>query len=152
MGLGGNIGSLEWGLFAPEITHYLPLRSFSSLIQKYYIRHKCLPNSKQGLWQPKSCKYFHLSRSPHLSTIACPPNDLSLNFAFACQQLQCTNGGWFREPKKPFSELQTLCYHFFFFSKCSCIIYFNAEQPINYTLLLIFVFIGDMGKYVITSI
>ena len=26
MGLGGNIGGLEWGLFAPEITHYLQLR------------------------------------------------------------------------------------------------------------------------------
>lgn len=35
MGLEGNIGGLEWGLFAPEITHYLP-----SPIKKYHISQK----------------------------------------------------------------------------------------------------------------
>ena len=35
MGLGGNIGTREWGLFALEITHYLPPRSPPSPIRKY---------------------------------------------------------------------------------------------------------------------
>ena len=44
MGLGGNIGTREWGLFALEITHYLPPRSPPSPIRKYnalYTQNSC---------------------------------------------------------------------------------------------------------------
>ena len=48
MGLGGNIGTWEWGLFALEITHYLPPRSPPSPIRKYnalYLQKYLLSNT-----------------------------------------------------------------------------------------------------------
>ena len=51
MGLGGNIGTWEWGLFALEITHYLPPRSPPSPIRKYnalYLQKYLLSNTWAG--------------------------------------------------------------------------------------------------------